>query len=188
MSHSATHAIRLHLIEAMRKRAAGHDGEARRVVDERVAILQAAYADDLVLTRNVAAAPSDESVQGALGRMVGEWTGEDTSARSAPPYPELAALDDFRKIWAKVRTEGQLRQSLKQVPENAGPLNSSALVHRSIALMRELSPGYLQQFLSYVDDLSLVDQLNLGGALANKEAPQAASIGKRARKPRARRD
>jgi hypothetical protein len=71
-----------------------------------------------------------------------------------PSYPKLEALDYFREVWTKVSTERQLRQSLAQVPGSAGPHNSSSLVHRSLSPMRDLSPGYLQQFLSYVDALS----------------------------------
>jgi hypothetical protein len=80
-----------------------------------------------------------------------------------------------------VRSEKQLRQSLKKAPGNAGPLNSSSLVHRSLSLMRELSPGYLQQFLSYVDALSWMEQINGGGALPAKEAPRAATARKSTR-------
>ena len=72
------------------------------------------------------------------------------------------------------------RQSLEQVPENAGPLNSGALVHRSIGLMRELSPGYLQQFLSYIDALSWVEQIN-GSLSSSSETPRATSPRKRSK-------
>jgi hypothetical protein len=102
-------------------------------------------------------------------------------APHAAAYPELPAVDYFREVWSKVRTEKQLRQSLAQVPGNAGPLNSSSLVHRALSLMRELSPGYLKQFLSYVDTLSWLEQMN-GGAPVEKEAPRAATTGKGARK------
>ena len=84
--------------------------------------------------------------------------------------PEL--VDYFRTMWSKVRTEQQYRQSLDQVPRNAGPLNSNSLVHRSLATMRELSPAYLQQFLSYVDALAWLEDLAGGGAQP-KEAPRA---------------
>ena len=54
-------------------------------------------------------------------------------------YPELPLLDVYRDIWAKVSANRQLRQSEQQVPDNAGPLNSNNLVHRSLALMRQLA-------------------------------------------------
>ncbi len=47
--------------------------------------------------------------------------------------------------------------------------------------MRELSPGYLQQFLSYVDALSWMEQMNGGGALTDKDAPRAGRARKHAR-------
>ena len=67
-------------------------------------------------------------------------------------------------MWSKVRTEQQYRQSLGQVPRSFGPLNSNSLVHRSLATMRELSPAYLQQFLSYVDALAWLEDLAGGGS------------------------
>jgi hypothetical protein len=121
--------------------------------------------------------------RGPLGRIA-----DELSARSSS-YPELATLDYFQKLWSRMRTESQLRQSLQDAPENAGPLNSSALVHRSIALMRDLAPGYLQHFVSYVDDLSSLEQLGRGASASPRNVPQAATIGKRPRaKARTRRE
>lgn len=121
--------------------------------------------------------------RGPLGRIA-----DELAARSSS-FPELVALDHFQKLWSRMRTESQLRQSLDHAPENAGPLNSSALVHRSIALMCDLAPGYLQHFVSYVDDLSSLEQLGHGAAAAPRDVPQAAAIGKRPRaKARSRRE
>ena len=46
------------------------------------------------------------------------------------------------------------------MPKNAAPLNSHHLVHRSLTLMRDLSPEYLDRFMSYVDALLWLDQAN----------------------------
>ena len=121
--------------------------------------------------------------RGPLGELVDLLDG--SAAGLASTFPELPAVGEFQKIWSRIRTESQLRQSLEQTPENAGPLNSSALVHRSMALMRDVSPGYLRHFLSYIDDLSWMERLGDGKASPAGEAPSAASIGKR-RKPRPR--
>ena len=51
-------------------------------------------------------------------------------------------------------------QAMVRGPENAGPLNPHMLVLRSLALMRQLSPDYLQRFLSHVDSLLWLDQEN----------------------------
>ncbi|WP_207001436.1 DUF2894 domain-containing protein [Trinickia mobilis] len=191
--------VRFRFIEALDRRASGHRGEARRILDERLSTLLEAYASDL---ENAAAKTADadheaaprEPRRGALGGLIdslasrasakGEPLADNTIFRpSSLPEPEL--LDYFRETWSKLSTERQLRQSEHQVPKNAGPLNSSSLVHRSLSLMRELSPGYLQQFLSYVDALSSVEQMNGGAALTTKDVPRGGSAKKSARsKPR----
>jgi hypothetical protein len=202
--------IRFHFIEALDRRAAGHSGEARRLLDDRLSKLIEAYADDLERAASKAvdvgsgsgsgfgsgsgsgtAASSSEPARGALAGLIdyiashapadGGSPAAGKPAPRRPSYPELEALEYFRETWSKVRSEKQLRQSLKKAPGNAGPLNSSSLVHRSLSLMRELSPGYLQQFLSYVDALSWMEQMNGGGASPAKDAPRAATARKSAR-------
>ena len=188
--------IRFHFIEALDRRAAGHSGEARRLLDERLAKLIEAYAIDLERAESKAddtdaKASSGDPARGTLAGLIdyianhATADGDGLTAGSATPrpssYPELEALDYFRETWSKVRSEKQLRQSLKKAPGNAGPLNSSSLVHRSLSLMRELSPGYLQQFLSYVDALSWMEQMNGGSALPAKDAPRAAGAKKNTR-------
>lgn len=78
-------------------------------------------------------------------------------AASAPP--ELKALQYFRSTWSRLSTEQRLAQSAAKLPENAGPLNSQHLVHQSLVLMRELSPGYLERFIAHVDTLLWLDQV-----------------------------
>ncbi|WP_158938843.1 DUF2894 domain-containing protein [Burkholderia sp. S171] len=180
--------IRFHFIEALDRRAASHSGEARRILDDRLSKLIEAYATDYAEDlENTASRPVDagEPVRGALAGLVEYMSlcapvdSDGPAAGHALPrpssYPDMEVLDYFRKTWTQVSTERQFRQSLAQVPGNAGPLNSSSLVHRSLALMRELSPGYLQQFLSYIDALSWMEQMNGGGTLPDKDAPRSAS-------------
>jgi len=188
--------IRFHFIEALDQRASGHSGQVRRILDDRLSALIAAYADDLERAASKIdnanpMAPQHDQAPGMLAGLLdyiasrapteGDGSAAGTTLPGSGSWPELAALDDFRAIWSKLSTEGQLLQSLEQVPGNAGPLNSSSLVHRSLSLMRELSPGYLQQFLSYVDALSWLEQMNGGGALAGKDAPRAGGVKKSAR-------
>lgn len=191
--------IRFHFIEALERRAAAHCGEARRLLDERLSGLIAAYAGDLERAASNAAETAADpgsaasSAEPALDTLAGlvDYMSNPTPAGGNGPaanamprrsaYPELEVLDYFRQTWSKVRSEKQLRQSLKKAPDNAGPLNSSSLVHRSLSLMRELSPGYLQQFLSYVDALSWMEQMNGGSALPVKDAPRATTAKKSAR-------
>ncbi|CAG9202580.1 conserved hypothetical protein [Paraburkholderia sabiae] len=179
--------LRFHFIDALARRAAGHDGEARRVLDARLSSLLDAYAADLSGEAQAPEATPCKPSHGPLAGLVDYIANQATELGVRAPsgsavHAELQVLDYFRETWSKVSAEKQLRQSFEQVPGNAGPLNSSSLVHRSLSLMRELSPGYLQQFLSYVDALSWMEQLTTGGGVQPiKEAPRAASAKKGAR-------
>ncbi|WP_175725047.1 DUF2894 domain-containing protein [Burkholderia ambifaria] len=168
--------VRFHQLDALEKRAAAFDGDARALLDARLATLLEGFAE-LVARAGEAAAASEPAqaaaqapARGALGGLV-EQLARDAQADRHGVDPEL--IDYFRTMWSKVRTEQQYRQSLDQVPRNAGPLNSNSLVHRSLATMRELSPEYLQQFLSYIDALAWLEDLAGGGAQPEKEAPRA---------------
>ncbi|MFM0049487.1 DUF2894 domain-containing protein [Caballeronia grimmiae] len=158
--------VRFGLIDAMARRAMAHGGEARRIIDARLAALIEDYARE-VEAASVAAEPPPER-ETPLASLVEAIT---VHAASYPSHAEL--LDYLRTVWSKVSAERQLRESLEQVPKNAGPLNSSSLVHRSLALMREVSPAYLQHFLAYVDTLAWMEAMTGANAPAGKDAPRA---------------
>ncbi len=168
--------VRFHLIEALERRAANYDGETRALLDARIATLVQAWRNDF---EHAQPAPQ-EAPSVTLGALLAHVKA-NTAKRADPRVPDPALLDYFRETWSRVRTERQLRDSRDQVPRNAGPLNSSSLAHRSLALMRELSPGYLQKFLSYMDTLSWLEAMNGGGVLPVKEAPRAAGTKKTTR-------
>lgn len=201
------HPARFRLIDALARRAPSYSGDARRLLDERLAALIADYATEIerakapptaeekdseptrsfttVLNRAATQSaphrsPLSELVDLLASRRTAASAPGDSIAPDAPalPYvaeregsPELPILDYFRETWSRFSTEKHFRQSLAQVPDNAGPLNSHSLVHRSLALMRERSPGYLRQFLSYVDALSCMEQL--AGPVASPGATAA---------------
>jgi hypothetical protein len=165
--------VRFALIDALEMRAHAHAGAARRVLDARIDGLLTAYAAEVeraasnTQTRAEDAMKRSAQAPAPLAALTG---GADRAARNEPP-PEL--LDYFRDVWSKLSADQQVQQSLDQVPKNAGPLNSSSLVHRALLLMRELSPAYLRQFLAYADALSWLEDLNAAGAVpAAKEAPR----------------
>lgn len=193
--------VRFHFIEAMERRAANHDGDVRRILDDKLCALLEAYADDLARAESassdaVDSATSELPARDGLGRLI-----DDIAQRAVPRenahavenpvaelsrFPELEALGEFRKTWSALHAESQLQKAMAQVPTNAGPLNSEALVHRAIALMRELSPGYLQQFLAYVDTLSWMERINPASAVAGREVSLAGNAKKRVRDKRPR--
>ncbi|MDN6882938.1 DUF2894 domain-containing protein [Variovorax sp. CAN2819] len=186
--------VRFRFIEAMAKRATAHGGEARRMLDDKVATLLAAYDEDRAkaqptstVEQETAAGPSPlAELAEHIARhapMLGNASaapaaaakaGAATKASAAPPAPELKSIRYFQSTWSRLSADRRLTQSLSKVPENAGPLNSHHLVHRSLTLMHNLSPEYLNRFMAYVDALSWVDQLNAGGGAA-AAAPSSAA-------------
>lgn len=197
-------------IAALHRRATAHHGAVRRTLDARLTALVQAYAANVAQVakpaspvRNNGATEhrTDDPLRALLdgfserararnaGSTLGTGTGDATPERAAQPaYPELPALEDFRGIWTRIRSGSQVERSLARSPTNAGPLNSSRLVHRSLTLMHALSPDYLQQFLAYVDAMSWLEHLNDSGVLTASDAPPRDSGQPRPRsKPRKRR-
>ena len=87
--------------------------------------------------------------------------------RNAASRPELKVIRNFRNTWSKLSVDKQVAQALEQAPKNAGPINSHMLVLRSLALMRDISPDYLNRFMSYADTLLCLEQ-------SEKEKPRNA--------------
>ncbi|AVQ08422.1 TPA: DUF2894 domain-containing protein [Xanthomonas vasicola pv. zeae] len=195
--------VRFHLMKSLAARADAQADAVREVLEHKLGALVDDYATALKqatrrpVGRGAAAASTPGSSQSsALGALTGQMAGHaalmevdsrKTASADAMLFPELPALDDFRRTWTTVRTASQVRQSLQDAPKDAGPLNSNVLVHRCITLMRECSPGYLQHFLGYVDALSWLEQLHTGGALANEETTPVTPGKKRSKSPSKRR-
>jgi len=119
----------------------------------------------------------------AVNRKKGQKT-KTASAGHRPQGPELKSVAIFRNEWSKLSTEQQLTQTLAQAPENAGPMNSQHLVLRSLQVMRDISPDYLQGFMSYIDTLIWLDHAD-PTKLAGGVSAGAKGGGKtRAAKPR----
>lgn len=178
--------VRFRLIEAMARRAAGHQGAARQGLDQR---LEALVADYALRTGQaaVAPAPAGAAAPGALAVLTAHIARHSATDTHAPGslggVPELKTLGYFRTTWTRLNADRQLTQSLAKVPENAGPLNSHHLVHRSLLLMRELSPAYLHRFMGYVDTLMWAEQAQASLAAPGPETPRTPAR-KSARKAR----
>ncbi len=197
--------LRFHLIDALARRAAAYDGPVRQRLDVRLADLIQAYESALTGAaedpRGSPPAPEHGPLADLVAYLDDPGAAGHAQAADAEPdracaerfdplglraaYPELPLLDEFQTLWSRFSADRQVRQSQEQVHKNAGPLNSNQLVHRALSLMREMSPGYLQQFLSYTDALMWMEQMTAAAAPAPKEAPRAGAAKKSARsKPR----
>jgi hypothetical protein len=102
---------------------------------------------------------------GALVRRLEQHAAQTPDAQPQGPgqahagsRAELKTIRNFRNVWSKLSADKRVTQALEQAPADAGPINSHMLVLRSLAMMRDISPDYLNRFMSYADALLCLDQ------------------------------
>lgn len=138
---------------SLRERMQAHHGAARTLLDHK--LLQAL---DALQTRMAAvsasrgtlateAASSSTPLPSVLGQLVQAWQAKGQTQQ------ESTRVQAFRAELGKLRTLKQVNHALAQAPLNAGPLNSHMLVLKSMGLMREASPDYVQHLVMYVETL-----------------------------------
>jgi len=94
-------------------------------------------------------------------------------SRTVSP-PPLKAVRAFQGTWSRLRAEQRLRQVLAHVPASAGPLNSSHLVNRALQAINDISPEYLDAFMSHIDTLQWLEQtIDAADPLPKKPAARA---------------
>jgi hypothetical protein len=166
-------------LEALSRRAEGHQGAVKQALDARLALAVAAYDLKFKKAGNASEQPASHRDvhphRGPLGELVDyieqlagaqdpTHPGEAASQPSAgAALAELKTLRQFRKTWTSLSVDRQMSRSKEKVPENPGPLNSHLLVLRSLQLMQETSPAYLNRFMAHVESLFWLDQASFGG-------------------------
>ena len=178
--------VRFRVVEALARRAAAHAGAARRALDARVAALVERLA---AASGEPAAAPVPRAPRGLLAELVAQAAraksapvlapparSRDAGLHTTPAAPDPKTLQFFQRTWSRLSATQRLAQSRAALPDNAGPLNSQHLVHRSLTLMQSLSPEYLERFVAYVDALQWLEQSNEAAAqeLVNAARPAGA--------------
>jgi hypothetical protein len=93
----------------------------------------------------------------------------------------LKAVEGLRDTWARRDMETRVSVAIETLPDDCGPLNSRALVTRSLKTMEELSPAYLERFVNYVDTL-----LWLQAASARVPKAESGEAGKKPARTRGR--
>jgi hypothetical protein len=181
--------VRFRLAQGLAQRAAAHAGAARRAIEEKLTALLARFdTGDDAPSRNAVPVKVPVRERGALAALVdhaerqkGAAATAVAASRGAPAHAHAhsgatplaahagAAADAgtvhfFKRTWSRLSADQRLAQSRASLPENAGPLNSQHLVHRSLLLMRELSPDYLERFVGYIDALQWLEQSNEAAA------------------------
>jgi len=68
------------------------------------------------------------------------------------------AIHRFRETLVKRNADKLVTRAIEEIPEGAGPLNPQKLIVQSLASMRDLSPHYLNRFVSYIDTLLWLEE------------------------------
>ena len=76
---------------------------------------------------------------------------DDPRLVNHPVKRELKSIRRFRETQEALNMDKLVRQSIKEGPENPGPINPHMLAIRALSNMQNLSPQYLKYFISYID-------------------------------------
>ncbi|MFN3311355.1 MAG: DUF2894 domain-containing protein [Thermomonas sp.] len=176
--------LRRRRIAALERRLHGRGEAVRTRLQGR---LESLRADDAAATHRDAPAHGPAASPGPLAQLLAEWPRAGaarlptapaaTAAAEEAPVEEAPLLREARRTWRTLRVRSQLRQSLAQPQEHAGPLNSGRLVLRLLDALQAASPAYLECLLAHIDVL-----VALQPVLTAPEPPPAAGTRRRARK------
>jgi hypothetical protein len=151
--------VRFRYLQALSARMAGQPDAVHRLLEQK---LQAALDRFPEPGPSPAAAPARIDTRCVPLMELNQYVRSVTTARQSSPGEaapdELASARRFRRSWESGRTLDRLEQALARTPANAGPLNSHALVLRSLEALRDLSPDYLRRLLVQVESLQWLEK------------------------------
>ncbi len=164
--------VRFHYLEVLSRRVDGASDELRRILAHKLALAVADYGQRVIAhappgggEARASLVPPDVALLVELNQYIRDRTksagGPGTTGHGEDGGgSEIKSARRFRETWSRIAAENQVNKAFDRGPENAGPLNAHMLVLHSLRLMRDLSPHYLQQFMSQVDSLLWLDQVN----------------------------
>ena len=167
-------AVGWHYIETLAKRTREQSGPAQLKL---VAKLQEAL---VRLETRMSAATGPVAKQDAIPSPLATLL-RDMGSKSTPQASrtttgwghENPRIQQFRKQLSQISVQKQVTQAIAQAPQNAGPINSHMLVLRSLGLMRNISPDYLNRFMAHVDTLLCLDEAGKAKLTPKKASPAA---------------
>ncbi|MBU3897365.1 MAG: DUF2894 domain-containing protein [Gammaproteobacteria bacterium] len=136
-------------------------------------------AGDFKAVRRLIATPLGSGRQAPMGDLAREVAGRSSEHADGRLYLpagsrcEHNSVQYFRDTWSKLGAAKQLTQALGRAPKNAGPINSHGVVLRSLVLMRDISPDYLNRFMSHVNALLCLEQCDREMQAAAKKETDA---------------
>ena len=167
-------AVGWHYIETLAQRTQAQSGTAQSLLLVKLKGALAEFEERMKKT----AAPQAETTPGpvlpsamsVLLQDMDSTTDTQGVDKMAGRLAETPHIQQFRKQLSQISVHKQVTQAIAQAPQNAGPINSHMLVLRSLGLMRDISPDYLNRFMGYVDTLLCLDEAGVGKAAPRRPA------------------
>lgn len=166
--------LRERVVAALARRAEAAEGELRDRLLQRLAHWRDGATDVPTIAPAAPSAGALADLRALVDRLgrVAPGRGAPVPASAGAPAP-LKAATAFAGTWTRLRADRRLREALAQVPAQAGPLNSSRVVHRALQAMHTLSPAYLDAFLRHADALLWLERsAGLGELAAAAKKPR----------------
>jgi hypothetical protein len=167
-------AVGWHYIETLASRTQAQSGPARVLLHAK--LQEALQRFNARMTTEAQPQGHPEPLPSPLATLL-----QDMGPKTAPPgsgkpagWPsENPRIQAFKKQLNKISVQKQVTQAMAQAPQNAGPINSHMLVLRSLGLMRDISPDYLNRFMAHVDTLLYLEEAGKGKLTPKRAAPSA---------------
>jgi hypothetical protein len=180
-------AVGWHYIELLSQRARAHRGPAQKLLNDKLQTRLEEFKRRWDGAQTPAQAAPLASAQSPLAILLADMaqhaptTATAATAATAPTATAVKAVwraesprvQQFKKQLGKISVQKQVKQAIALAPQNAGPINSHMLVLRSLGLMRDASPDYLNRFITYVDTLLCLEEAGKVSAPPKKASSTA---------------
>lgn len=167
-------AVGWHYIETLAKRTREQSGPAQLKL---VAKLQEALVRlETRMSEATVPVAKQDAIPSPLATLLRDMDSKSAlqgSNKSTGLGLESPRIQAFKKQLSKISVQKQVTQAIAQAPQNAGPINSHMLVLRSLGLMRDISPDYLNRFMAHVDTLLCLDEAGKAKLTPKKASPAA---------------
>lgn len=177
-------AVGWHYIEVLSERARSQSGPAQALLNEKLktSLIQFKQRWDDAPKAAKASPPARVASPSALAALLSDMaqhaaapstTPSTLTVKTAAWRAESPRVQQFKKQLGKISVQKQVKQAIALAPQNAGPINSHMLVLRSLGLMRDASPDYLNRFITYVDTLLCLEEAGKASAQSKKPSSSA---------------
>lgn len=167
-------AVGWHYIETLAQRMHAQSGPAQRLLQTKLQAALMRLQTRMTATTEPLVRPA--AMPSPLATLLQDM-GSNNSPHGGDTPPGWPAdhprIQQFKKQLGQLRVHKQVTQAIAQAPQNAGPINSHMLVLRSLGLMRDISPDYLNRFMAHVDTLLCLDEADKGKLTPKKAATAA---------------